>query len=496
MTLPPDPGGEGRKAAFRACHPIGQATERLDRFFKRRQHHRVVHSSKSRLPAAQVWLYGLPALALTAVGIPLLLYLVPFYTEEKGLHPEVVGGILFAVRLADAIFDPTFGAISDRVRMRWGRRRPWLLIGTVMLTVAIWHAFLPPETVTWVYFLTWMIILYASWTMVIVPYVAWGAELTGDFDERTRIAGIRELFLLVGTVLAAGVPTILQTFGVTGKEATMETIGLFVIVVLPLTVVLVFWKVPEPTLLATSHHHGWRASFDAIRKNGPFLRLISAFLLNATAQAMVATLFFFYVKFVLKAPEMGPVLLLIYFVSGIVAVPLWMWLAERFGKHRTWAYSMLSSALIFLVTPFLGPGDVWIFFVVSILTGMSLGCDQILASSMQADVVDIDSIRSGQQRAGLYFAIWNMVTKMAGGLAAGITLPLLGYYGFKPAEGYDNPSSAVVALIVLFAVLPPILRLLSVKIIWNYPITRERHAKLRAMLERKLARQAALADQE
>ena len=154
---------------------------------------------------------------------------------------------------------------------------------------------------------------------------------------------------------------------------------------------------------------------------------------------------------------------------------------------------MISSALAFLVTPFLGAGDVWIFFTITIFTGASLGCDQILASSMQADVVDIDSIRSGQQRAGLYFAIWNMVTKLAGGIAAGVTLPLLGLFGFMPMQTDGNPGSAIITLIVLFAVVPPVLRLLSVRIIWNYPITRERHARLRAMMERKLARQAGKA---
>lgn len=452
----------------------------------------MVDKEKSRLPAAQVWIYGLPALALTAVGIPLLLFLVPFYTEEKGLHPEVVGYVLFTVRLADAIFDPTFGTISDRLRTRWGRRRPWMVIGGVLLAVAIWHVFLPPEEVGWQYFALWTVILYGSWTMVIVPYVAWGAELTGNFDERTRVAGIREIFLLVGTVLTAGVPTILKLFGVTGQTATMAAIGIFVIVILPISVGLVLWRVPEPPVLAArGQHHGWRASFDAVRKNGPFLRLITAFLLNATAQAMVATLFFFYVKFVLQDPDFGPMLLLTYFVAGIVAVPAWMWLAERFGKHRTWAFSMISSAIAFLITPFLGAGDVWIFFVITVFTGFSLGCDQILASSMQADVVDIDSIRSGEQRAGLYFAIWNMVTKLASGIAAGVTLPLLGHFGFRPTETGDSPQAAIIALIALFAVVPPVLRLLSVRIIWNYPITRERHAKLRAMMERKLARQAA-----
>ncbi|RJF87682.1 MFS transporter [Oleomonas cavernae] len=374
-----------------------------------------------------------------------------------------------------------------------GRRRPWLFVGTILLIVAIWHTFLPPETITWRYFLFWMIVLYASWTMVIVPYAAWGAELTGDFDERTRVAGIRELFLLIGTVLAASVPTVLKSMGYEGQGATLAAIAVFVIVGLPIAIGLLFWKVPEPAVIASPHVHSWRAGFDAIRKNGPFARLISAFLLNATAQAMVATLFFFYVKYVLGAGTSGPYLLLTYFISGIVAVPVWMRLAERFGKHRTWAFSMISSALIFLITPFLGVGDVWIFGVISVLTGFSLGCDQILAASMQADVVDIDSIRSGQQRAGLYFALWNMVTKLAGGIAAGITLPLLGYYGFI-ADGRTNPASALAALTVLFAVVPPILRLLSVWIIWNYPITRERHAKLRALMERKLARRAAAAE--
>lgn len=446
---------------------------------------RVVDPSH-RLPSAQVWSYGLPALSLTAVGVPLLLFLVPFYTTDMGLHPEVVGLTLLLVRVADGIFDPTLGMLSDRIRTPWGRRRPWLLAGTILLVIAVYFVFLPTPPVTPGYFLVWSIVLYASWTMVIVPYAAWGAELTKDFTERTRVAGVRELFLLIGTVLSASVPTIAKWLGDESYGATMEAIGIFVIVGLPVAVAIMFRVVPEkqPEILNT--HHDWREGLRTIRRNGPFLRLISAFMLNSLSQNLTATLFYFFVDYVLDARSVAPYLLLAYFLSGIAAVPMWIKLAERFGKHRTWAVSMIFSAAVFLVAPFLGPDDLWIFWIVVLLSGPSLGCDQILASSMQADVVDIDTLRTGQQRAGLYFALWNMVTKLAGGLSAGFALPVLGLVGFTTAG--VNPPLAIAVLIVLYGVVPPLLRLTSVFIIWNYPITKPRHERIRQMIERKKRR--------
>lgn len=442
-----------------------------------------------RLPTAQIWSYGLPALSLTAVGVPLLLFLVPFYTTDMGLHPEVVGLTLLLVRVADGIFDPTLGMLSDRIRTPWGRRRPWLLAGTILLVIAVYFVFLPTPPVTPGYFLFWTVILYASWTMVIVPYAAWGAELTKDFSERTRVAGVRELFLLVGTVLAASVPTVTKWLGDESYGATMEAIGISVIVGLPLAVGVMFRVVPETPPELLNGHHGWREGLRTIRRNGPFLRLISAFMLNSLAQSLSATLFYFFVDYVLGGRSVAPYLLLLYFLSGIAAVPLWIKLAERYGKHRTWAASMIFSSLVFLISPVLGPDQLWLFWIIVLLTGPSLGCDQILASSMQADVVDIDTLRTGQQRAGLYFALWNMVTKLAGGLAAGLALPILGWAGFTTAG--LNPPLAIAVLILLYGVVPPIMRLASVFIIWNYPITRLRHERIRLMIERKKARLAA-----
>lgn len=442
-----------------------------------------------RLPPAQIWSYGLPALSLTAVGVPLLLFLVPFYTTDMGLHPEVVGLTLLLVRVADGFFDPTLGMLSDRIHTRWGRRRPWLLAGTILLVIAVYFVFLPRPPVTPTYFLVWTVVLYASWTMVIVPYAAWGAELTKDFSERTRVAGVRELFLLIGTVLAASVPTVAKWLGDESYAATMKAIGIFVMIGLPLAVAVMFRVVPETPPDRLNGHHGWREGLRTIRRNGPFLRLISAFMLNSLAQNLSATLFYFFVDFVLQGRAVAPYLLLAYFLAGIAAVPLWIKLAERFGKHRTWAASMIFSSLVFLVAPFLGPSDIWLFWIVVLLTGPSLGCDQILASSMQADVVDIDTLRTGQQRAGLYFALWNMVTKLAGGLAAGIALPILGLAGFTTAG--LNPPLAITALVLLYGVVPPILRLASVAIIWRYPITKPRHERIRMMIERKKARLAA-----
>ena len=167
--------------------------------------------------------------------------------------------------------------------------------------------------------------------------------------------------------------------------------------------------------------------------NRPFRRLIAAFFLNGIANGLPATLFILFVQHVL-GPEVsaGP-LLLLYFVSGMVAVPFWLWLSYRLGKHRTWSLSMLWACAIFAWVPFLGQGDVVAFAVICVLSGASLGADLALPASMQADVIDLDRVRSGRRRTAFFFALWSMAGKLALACAVGIAFPVLDALGFAAA---------------------------------------------------------------
>ncbi len=147
---------------------------------------------------------------------------------------------------------------------------------------------------------------------------------------------------------------------------------------------------------------------------------------------------------------------------------------------------MLLACAAFVWVPFLESGAIAAFFVICVVTGFALGADLALPPAMQADVVDLDSLRTRQERAGLFFALWGMATKLALALAVGIAFPALAAFGFAPNEG--NDPRALLALAVFYALVPTALKLAAVLVIWRHPLTAHRqqviHRRLKARAER------------
>jgi Na+/melibiose symporter-like transporter len=212
---------------------------------------------------------------------------------------------------------------------------------------------------------------------------------------------------------------------------------------------------------------GWRA----MRANAPFRRLILAWFVNGAANGLPVTLFLFFVSHRLAAPEQAGPLLLIYFVAAIAGVPFWSWAARRLSKHRVWAWAMLYACVVFAFALLLGEGDVLAFGAICVLTGLALGADLSLPPSIQADVVETDTIRTGAARAGLFFAIWQVATKAALALSSGIALILLGWAGFD-AQAERNDAVALDTLALLYAGAPILLKLIAVGLMWRFPLDR------------------------
>lgn len=412
--------------------------------------------------------YALPAVPLAAAGIPLFIYLPVFYSREIGLDLTLVGAILFLARVWDVVTDPVIGILSDRTPGRFGRRRPWILAGTLPLVLAIHALFLPPEGAGAVHLLVWIMVLYLAWTMITLPYQSWGAELSMDYDERTRIAGWREGGVILGTTLATALPVF-----VTGEDGgagpVLAVLGWLAILALPVAVLLAIALIrDEPQ--ASTVRLPWRQGLAILASNRPFRRLISAYLINGIANGLPATLFLLFVAQVIGEPGQTGLLLFLYFASGVLAVPFWLKLSARIGKHRAWALSMLWVSLIFAAVPFLGAGDFWPYLAVCILSGAGLGADLALPTAMQADVVDVDAAASGERRTGLYFALWGMATKLALAAAVGIAFPVLDLAGFSTSG--PNDATALFTVKALYGLVPLAFKLVAIMLVWRFPLGR------------------------
>lgn len=439
-----------------------------------------MHNSSTQgagLSRSALFAYGLPGLPLAALGVPLYVFLPAFYAEEMGLGLAAVGAALLTARIWDLVTDPLMGRLSDALRTPWGRRRPWILLGVPVVLVSAWFLFLPVDGSGAVYLAGWTMALYLGSTMILLPYSAWGAELSQNYNERSRITAWREGFVVVGTVAVAALPSIVEN----NQRLTLEVLFLSIIVALPLCVAVLCFRVREAQQIR-ENALPLRRSVAILLRNGPFLRLVSAYFLNGIAVGLPATLFLLFVKFGLEAESWTGPLLLTYFLCGIAALPVWLRLAARIGKHRAWCLAMLLACCVFVWVPLLGPGDAWIFLVVCIVSGFALGADLALPPAIQADVVDLDSLHSGQHRAGVYFGLWGIATKLALALAVGLSFPLLDMAGFDPS--LEQPGG-VWALALLYGLAPVVFKLAATALVWRFPITAQRQHRIRTLIERR-----------
>ncbi len=409
--------------------------------------------------------------------LPLYVHLPAFYADEVGVGLAAVGGALLVARLWDVITDPVAGLLSDRISTPWGRRRPWMIAGLPLVLVAAWFLFQPLEGVGWLYLVGWTMALYLGGSLIQLPYTAWGAELSPDYHERSRISAAREVFVVIGTLLAAGLPALVGD----DRAEVLRLLAWGLLFVLPVAVVVCCALVPDAPVVRRQSLRP-RESLAILAGNGPFRRLIVAYFLNGIANGLPATLFLLFVEHVLKAPGWSGPLLFIYFCAGIGAVPLWLHLSRRWGKHRVWMAAMVWACAIFVLVPLLGAGDTWWFLAVCVLTGTALGADLVLPASMQADVIDLDTLRSGQRRAGLYFALWGVATKLALALGVGIAFPALEWAGFS-TEAEVNTASSLFALAALYSLVPVAFKLLSIGLMRGYPITQARQEDIRRRIE-------------
>lgn len=419
--------------------------------------------------------FGLPSLPIAAISLPLFIYLPPFYGDELGLSLAAVGTILFLARLWDMVTDPAIGWLSDRFGRRYGRRRTWVVLGTPIALIGVWHLFVPPDGAGTAYLLTWSLVAALGSTMMLIPYNAWGAELSGGYHERSRIFSFAQAFFVLGTLVGIVVPGAVEA--VTGDRAlALETIFWVVLVAAVPTVFWLIRRVPEGEPLPG--RLGWRQGLDVLWHNRPFRRLMSAHFINAFANGLPGALFLYFVQAVIQEASWAGPLLMVYFGVGLAALPLWLGLARRIGKHRTWCCSMAVACAAFVWVPFIGEGDVVPFLIICIVSGTAVGIDLALPAAIQADVIDEDTARSGTSRAGLYYALWGMITKLSFALSIGVAYPLLEWVGFDPSG--ENTAFALFTLAALYGLVPTAVKLGVMAMMWNFPLDATRQAALRS----------------
>ncbi len=417
-----------------------------------------------------------------AMAVGVFVFLPTVYAEITSISMSMLALVFVLARSWDMVSDPLIGWLSDRSRSRFGRRRPFVFVAWIPMSAALLFLCTPDPDTSPVFLLVWSLVFFTAGTALFMPYTAWGAELSPSYHERSRVFAWRHVFAAAGTLSAAALLFVYDPTSTASRQAqALETVTNFGVVLLPLTLLFLFFKVPDPLPPARVRVSlSWASGLAMIRANRAFRILLTGYFLNGLANALPATLFFLYVDHILKADATASGLVL-YFGVAILGTPIWLAASRKWGKHLTWCGGMLVASAAFMTALSVGEGDVLLFHGAVIALGFSLGADLILPGAMLADVVDIERVETGLQRTGVYFAIWAMVAKLALALAVGISFPLLEISGFE-VSGF-NETRGRTALIALFVLLPLVLKLLAASVIWRYPLTAARHLALRERIE-------------
>ena len=436
--------------------------------------------------------YCLPTVGCGFMFLLFALYLMPFSTDVLGISPAVIGVILFASRIWDAVSDPLAGYWSDRTRSRMGRRRPWILASIVPIAAAYLMVWNPPANLSENALLVWMTVgifgFYSAMTIFIVPHTSLGAELTPDYFDRNRIFGVRHAGWMLGSAAAVGGMYMLIGARQESVEAVRDVaaeLAVFVSIVTALTLAFTGLRLRErPDFQGRGARHPYGAFADVLRNPHARLLIIVYFVENLGA-ATISVLALYIAEYVIGAPELAPMLILSYMIPSIVSVPLWIPVSRLIGKKRLWLASMLLTGVSFGAMIFFGEGDILGICVFSALAGFSAGAGGTIAPSIQADVIDFDEYRTGERKEGAYFATWNLVYKSSTGITFLLAGLVLQVSGFVP--NLEQTEDVKWALRTLFAGFPFVCYMVGSAIFSRFSLGEEEYARIRAELDRRAA---------
>ncbi|MEW5939950.1 MAG: MFS transporter, partial [Chloroflexota bacterium] len=438
-----------------------------------------------------------------------------FLTDVVGLEPRLAS---LAVPIGigwDAINDPIVGMLSDRVRTRWGRRRPFLLFFAIpfgLSFVALWAA--PPwesQVALLVYVTLAYILSDTFYTLIAVPLYSLTPELFPDYDDRTVIMGLRSFFQFAASILTVvTAPAIVDSAlasGLTLQQGYLTVASLFgALAVIPFLVI--FFIVRERAVIEETESLPLGTTLSKAWSNVPFRFAAGMFMFNWAAADVVALTFPYFLLYwveqgdlLAKASVFGMSVSLesaffgLLMLVSIAALPFWAWFAQKVDKRIAYIAGMIFWAAVQFSILAIQPGQILPLMIVAALAGIGISAAYILPDAMFADIIEWDELRTGRRQEGIYFGARAFIRKSAGGIAIFSALQFLGWTGYvNPPDGatlFQQPAGALLTIRLLVSAFGGVMLLGAVVMAWLYPLTREKHARILQALARRRERRDA-----
>ncbi len=441
-----------------------------------------------------------------------------FLTDVVGLEPRLASVAALVGILWDAINDPLIGMLTDRVRTRWGRRRPFLLFFAIPFGASfmlLWWA--PPWNNQYLLAATVTLAFMVSdtlETLVGVPFSTLLPEMTPDYDERTTLTSFRIFFNLAASlVTAVAAPAIVDAVmaaGWTQQQGYLLVAGIFGgLAALPFLLIFAVVRERHGMLDQPREEVSFKETVRTAWANVPFRFASIIYMLNWITFDMVALVLPFYLLywiargnllasanlFGISLPIESAVFALLL-VTAVIALPFWLWLSHKLGKHVAYIIGMVFWAGVQIGIFLVQPEQVTLVLWMAFLAGLSVSAAHVLPDAMFPDVIEYAELKSGRRQEGIYYGVKNFIRKLTGALATFIALQVLGWFGYQtPPDGvttFMQSPVTLTAIRILIGPLGAILLFSTVITTCFYPLTRERHARIRRLLAKKKQRNTAL----
>lgn len=378
------------------------------------------------------------AYAVPACGLATLLFFVQFFflkygTEVLLLSPAIVGLLLGAAKVWDAVLDPAVGSLSDRTRSKWGRRHPWLWLSMPLIAIGFMGIWMVPAgfevSLKIGLCALALLVFYTGYTFQYVPHTAFGVELSSNSHQRVRAFGARQMMWSLGLVLSF---VVLQMAD--GKAQSQ-----LILIMLVLAGLALLAMTTTPAFLRPRHfkqQKPQKALWEDYRRvagEKGAVALFVVWLIDNIGVGAIGALAPFYAEYVLGRPDLVGALPGAYAVAGILSIPIWVRLSSMLGKKKTWLSAMVLGAGGFLLMYFAAE-VVSLVFLALALAGAAMGCGGVMSFAIMSDLVDRTERRTGVRSEGAFTAMLGFSLKAGIALASALAGFMLSYIGFQANE--------------------------------------------------------------
>ena len=409
------------------------------------------------LTSANLVKYGFLAAPVAFAGFPLYVLAPDFYATNYGLTLSSLGVALLLLRLFDAFQDPLIGILSDRYR---NKTNPILITSAIILVFTIYGLFTLSYFSPLIWFSLCMGLAVTAYSVLSINLNALSALWTEDQDAQTRIAACREVFGLLGLVIAVSLPSLLSS--IVPKEQIYHWFGLSLALIMAVALVL-FLRWHRATLNTLPPSKTQCSIFLSLKSFSVDSRkLLFVYLVSMVASSIPAVLVIFFVRDLLGAQSYTGLFLLLYFLSGAFFMPVWKRISQAYGKHCSWFFSMLLASGSFVWAFFLGQDDIWQYAAICIASGAALGADLVFPPAILADQLHASKAK---QNASTHYAILTLTAKVSLALASAVSLPALESFGFTP--NIKNSAAALEGLSISYALVPCLLKIGAALLLWR-----------------------------